>query len=331
MLADFLGFLYTQEELVERSPTAGIDEEIALDIVHLTAAPPTVTRARAIVDEISWLYGKLSCQRAKVLYAGPDGAKLGNVAKTKALKVIFGLQHPPEDATSVGDLVRLSDLGVRFMTLAYEGENAYGSGFANPQGPLTRKGEWLLRVMRASRMIVDLSHAGWRTAGDALATIEKGDISLPVVASHSGCAMVHYHLRNLPDDVMRRIATAHGGLIGIPTATWMLSESDDTLAPYFRHMEHALRLVGEDAVAVGSDGTYKTINPKKQLAQFIKMREKFDKRGNFGARFPDQPPELNTPRRMEILRDHLEKEFGARIAVKVCGDNLVKFLAVHLA
>jgi membrane dipeptidase len=65
-------------------------------------------------------------------------------------------------------------------------------------------------------MVVDLSHAGRRSFYDALETSV-----MPVLASHSGCSVLHDHPRNLDDDQLRALAQ-NGGVVGIVFCTAFL-------------------------------------------------------------------------------------------------------------
>src|SRR4051812_11352062 len=56
-------------------------------------------------------------------------------------------------------------------------------------------------------MFIDISHVSVKTMNDAL------DVSTaPVIASHSGARAVNDHTRNVPDDVLKRVAK-NGGVI----------------------------------------------------------------------------------------------------------------------
>jgi len=135
------------------------------------------------------------------------------------------------------------------------------------------------------------------------------------------------HRRNLSDESMRRI-TALGGFVGIPTLTFILDENDNTLDPFYHHLTHALGVVGPDAVTIGTDGAYKSLNAEAERKLFEVMKEKLDPDGRIGARFPDQPAELNSPVKMQILAQKLSaRGLQAEAVQKVVGENFINFVS----
>jgi membrane dipeptidase len=317
--ADFMGFLLTQKELMTKAPDAKFDSANWLDLCHVTVAPPFAKTVEAISAEFDWLRGIAASQDAQFVTEKDDLDRTG-------LKLVGGLQYPPEDVT-LADLKRFREQGILFSTLAYAEESPFGGGFATPDAPLTEKGKTLILNMAEAGMVLDLAHAGWRTAREALDFIDRGHLWIPVAASHTGCAAVYNFNRNLPDDVLVRIA-GHDGFVGIATLTFMLDEKDNRLEPFYAHLAHALELLGTERVAIGSDGIYKQIDLEEQGKIFAMMKERIDPKGIFRARFPDQPVKLNSPARMIKLAVRL-LDFGikAETVKKVVGENLFRFLS----
>ena len=95
------------------------------------------------------------------------------------------------------------------------------------------------------RIIIDLAHASPQMVRDVLAM--PG--TRPIV-SHTGIRSVCDNHRNLPDDLMRQVA-AKGGIVGI--GFWEEATCDDSPAGIARSIVAAVELLGEDAVALGSD------------------------------------------------------------------------------
>ncbi|MDQ2588656.1 dipeptidase [Saccharothrix yanglingensis] len=109
---------------------------------------------------------------------------------------------------SLGVLRALRRLGVRYMTLTHN-ENTPWADSATDEavhGGLTGFGREVVREMNRIGMLVDLSHVAATTMRDALDVSTK-----PVVFSHSSCRAVADHPRNVPDDVLERLA-GNGGV-----------------------------------------------------------------------------------------------------------------------
>jgi membrane dipeptidase len=137
--------------------------------------------------------------------------------------------------------------GVRFMSLTHLSNNALGGSsfpLMRPRG-LTAHGREVLEEMGRLGMSVDLAHASRRTLEDIF------EVSGPrLMCSHTGVRAEGGGWRNLTDEDLRRISE-RGGVVGIIFATVYLGgKSPDDVV---RHIRHALDVMGEDAVALGSD------------------------------------------------------------------------------
>jgi len=94
-------------------------------------------------------------------------------------------------------------------------------------------------------MIIDLAHSSPNAVADVLDMATR-----PVVVSHTGVRGACDSVRNLSDQLMKRIA-AQGGLIGI--GYWEGAVCDISPAGVAASIAYAIDLVGEDHVALGSD------------------------------------------------------------------------------
>ena len=105
--------------------------------------------------------------------------------------------------------------------------------------------------MNEGRIFVDLAHAHPQTFWEAL---DVHDSSLPVLATHTGVCGATPHWRNLDDDQLRAIGKT-GGVVGIIFAENFLYKrggprEEDLI---MEHLNHAISVIGEDHVGVGSD------------------------------------------------------------------------------
>jgi membrane dipeptidase len=139
---------------------------------------------------------------------------------------------------------------------------------------------------------------------------------------------VHPHPRNKTDDQLRALADK-GGVVGIYDLPYLAaSPKQPTVDDYVAHMEHALKVAGEEHVGVGSDVP---INPfdtsPKGMAEFNKSEEERQKSG-LAAPEEDRPTYvigLNIPRKLEVITDQLLKRgYPPRVAEKVVGANFAR-------
>jgi membrane dipeptidase len=226
-----------------------------------------------------------------------------------------------------GDLDRIEmfrDLGVRVMQLSYNKKSPFGAGVMAPEaGGLTELGRKAADTMNQVGIAIDLSHANPATTADAIAVSKK-----PVVTTHAGCSAIHPHPRNKTDEQLRALAEK-GGVLGIYDLPYLApSPKQPTVDDYMAHMEHALKLMGEDHVGVGSDASLEPFDTSPQgLAEFNKFEEERQKSG-LAAPEEDRPTYvlgLNAPRRIEVITDQLLKRgYSERVAEKVIGGNFVR-------
>jgi hypothetical protein len=331
-----MGFLFDQGELMaqarippsQRDITAlKIDPGVVgnLDLVHITACPPFIREPEMVLAEVEWIASVLDQNGCMSVRTFDDLRKPG-------LKIIFGLQCAPVPYLTATYPMRE---GVVFWSLAYEMETEFGGGFATPDVPLSESGKafirWLLRDAGhyGQPVILDLSHAGHQTARDALDYIAKERLPIAVCATHSGAYGVYPHLRNLPDDIIRRIADL-GGYIGVPALNWMLGDKQEMpfMSEYFlAHLRHAESLVGAECVGIGSDTVYKTLDTGVAGKTFELMKDKLDPRGNFKSYFPEIPEELNCPAKAKgVLENKIWPWFGPVGTDLICGRSFHRFL-----
>lgn len=145
-------------------------------------------------------------------------------------------------------LDRLAAAGVRFLGPLWERDSGAGSSCRSRRDRgLTDAGRALVRGCTARGIVLDVAHASVQTFWDMADTT-----AAPLFSSHSGARAVDDHPRNLDDDQIREIAR-RGGVVGIIFVAAYLGSAFAPLARVADHIEHAVRVAGEDCVALGSD------------------------------------------------------------------------------
>ena len=196
-----------------------------------------------------------------------------------------------EGANAVGDQLSLIqmyyDLGVRWMLMAYNSSNRVGGGCQDEDGGLTPFGRAVVAEMERVGMQVCVSHTGHRTVRDIFDVATQ-----PVIFSHSYCAALHPHPRNISDDLIRACA-ATGGVVGINGVGIFLGHNDISSQTYARHVDHVVQLVGPAHVSIALDYVFDT----RELEEHVeKMKATFPPGLGYelGARFvpPEQLEEI---------------------------------------
>lgn len=146
----------------------------------------------------------------------------------------------------VENLDLLFAAGFRQVGLAHFFDNEVaGSAHGVKKDGLTALGRQVLARAEELGMAIDLAHASRKTVDEVLSAGRR-----PILVSHTGVAGTCPGPRNLTDDHLRQIAK-RGGLIGIPLFEGATCGRD--LEATLRAIDHAKKIAGVDAVALGSD------------------------------------------------------------------------------
>jgi len=127
---------------------------------------------------------------------------------------------------------------------------------------LTSFGISAVEEMMRLGIVCDLSHANDATFRDALALGEEQGQGR-FCCTHSNCAALCTHTRNLTDAMMESLAD-HGGVMGICFYGEFIDEHAPSLGRCVDHVLHALDVMGPDHVGIGSD--YDGVPPGANMA-----------------------------------------------------------------
>lgn len=135
-----------------------------------------------------------------------------------------------------------------YISLTWNEENRFGGGAHSTVG-LKEDGQRLLEALHNTGVAVDLSHTSDALAWGILNHIDKKKLHIKVLASHSNYRSITDVPRNLPDELVKEILYRKG-LIGINIYKKFIGES---YLDVIKHLEHGLKLGGEDHIALGTD------------------------------------------------------------------------------
>ena len=244
--------------------------------------------AVALFEQIDLVHRMIDRYPETFAFAG-SADDVERIHRSGKIASLIGIEGGYSIADSIAVLRQAYACGARYMTLTHWKSIAWADAATDAprHGGLTRFGREVVREMNRMGMLVDLSHVSDKTMLDALATGQA-----PVIFSHSSARALCNHPRNVPDDVLRRVA-ANGGIVMVNFAPGFVSEAarvasepaeaewarlgalypndpervaselrafsaerpvpDATLAQVADHIEHIRAVAGIDHVGIGSD------------------------------------------------------------------------------
>lgn len=147
---------------------------------------------------------------------------------------------------SLDNIAKLYDEGFRMMSLHHFFDNELGGSLhGTSRAGLSDFGRAAIREMNRQGIVIDVAHSSPRVVTEALEIS-----STPLVVSHTGVHGACDSPRNIPDELLHRVA-AGGGLIGI--GYWDAAVCDVTPAGIASSIAYAVDLLGAEHVALGSD------------------------------------------------------------------------------
>jgi len=241
------------------------------------------------------------------------------------LGILFHFQNTAPLEGDLGMVEQYHDLGVRVMQITYNGSNQFGCGCEVKDTGLTELGHELVDEMNKTGMVVDVSHAGYKTALDAITSSQ-----VPVILSHSNALTLCQSDRNVPDEVIQEIAK-NGGAIGLngftPLVTKDVEQAD--LNQLLDHAEYIAKMVGVEHLSLGLD-YYTGQWPYVSTEVAVKNYNLNIKRGIWKVKNYPKPPHkwvdgLETPDKIGNLKPALlERGFTNKEVNKILAGNLVR-------
>lgn len=153
-----------------------------------------------------------------------------------------------------------AQLGAKAMHLTYNRRNLIGDGCGEPNdGGLSDFGQYVVDELNRLGILIDLAHTGWKTSLDVAKRTQS-----PVIISHSAIHALNAHIRCKPDNVIQAVVET-GGIMGITNVPPFLGGSGDINA-FLNHIDYAVAKFGADAVAIGTDHSYRLPGHNEELA-----------------------------------------------------------------
>jgi microsomal dipeptidase-like Zn-dependent dipeptidase len=298
-----------------------------IDLTQSYGAPPRDSYFKDIVYQRQTVEDYVAANRSKVAIA--HSARELDALLDEGVPILIhaiegGFQIGREAAEVRGNVKKLSDLGIAYVTVAHlffrdVATNAPALPFlpdwlynrvfpqAHDEG-LTALGRELVDAMVDEGILIDITHMRSESIRDVLAQLDARDPGkeIPLLATHMAYRFGGLQY-SFDDDTIRAVA-ARGGVLGcilckhfitsgVPGVSSSVEGSLDALC---RHIDKIHDLTGSyDHVAIGSD-----------LDGYIKPAL----------------PGLEDMGRMTKLQEHLSARYGAADAEKICNGNALRVL-----
>jgi membrane dipeptidase len=289
-----------------------------LDAITVTLCDPKAYEGQAYEEAIQAVldHDAHIAKHPELFLKATKTSDIDVARKNGQLALFYLFQNSTQFGRDLDNVDLFHKLGVRSAQITYNDQNWAGAGCKELGAHgLTHFGRDLVARMNERGMLIDLSHANMQTMADTI-TASK----VPVIVSHTACMAVHSNIRNTTDANLRLLADK-GGVAGIcQMRPFLTTKRDDALPEYFRHIDHAVKVMGADHVAIGSDRDHRVVEMTDAYIAELKAEE--------GANFhePDWPlfiNELNGPRRMEVVWDGVRKlGYPASTVEKIMGTNV---------
>jgi membrane dipeptidase len=168
------------------------------------------------------------------------------------LAIAFDLEGATVLAGQVSMVSMYYRLGVRQMLFAYNLNNEAAGGCHDDDTGLTDFGRAVLAEMNRVGMLVDLSHAGYRTS---MELAERS--SAPVIFSHANPKALCPHPRNITEEQMRACVKT-GGIVGVNGVGRFLGDTKASAPHLVRAIDWTVQRLGAANVGIGLDYTWET-------------------------------------------------------------------------
>ncbi len=171
-------------------------------------------RAQALMENIRAFVAAhpdevVLCDRAQCVRTAHENHRIAFLMGIEGAHALGQVTNDETEARAFARLREARALGVRYMTLTWTNDNAFGHASTSGRARLglTARGRRLVALMNELNVVVDVSHVSDRSAREAI-----GLSVFPVIASHSSARALAEHPRNLPDDIIQLIQVNSGAV-----------------------------------------------------------------------------------------------------------------------
>ena len=319
MLIDGLEYCNWNRELFEKAHEGG------LNAIHATLVYWEDTNES--FEKINY-WDNLIKSNSDILLHVRKSTDIIEAKKLNKIGIIYGFQNSAPIANDIFLVEKFFAKGLRFMQLTYNNQTPLAGGcYEKKDSGVSRFGEMVIEEMNRLGLIVDLSHAGRQTCLDAIEFSKK-----PVAISHANPNFFHKSIRNIDDDVLKKLSDKNG-FIGLSLYPYHLKNHGDCKVEDFCEMvKQLINIMGEDSIGIGSD---LCLNWSDDVVMWMR-NGKWTKKIDYGeskdknASWPKPASWYSKPEDLSSLVDTLiSNGINEKIAHKVGGSNWLNFMSDH--
>jgi len=264
---------------------------------------------------LSWVAEQIQTRPELMLCRTSDDIRLAK--KLGKLGIFYHFQGPSALDINLDRVWYYKQMGVGVMQFAYNTRNPFASGITERvDGGVSILGQRLVEACNKARMIVDVSHTGFKSSLDVIEASSE-----PVIMSHANAKGQIDNPRNVPDEVLKAIAQ-NGGFAGaVAYPAFVSNKPQPTMDDMVAMSDYMVELMGIDHVSMGLDydSTTHGVLPEEQVEASYKMMVES------GAWDPSAypAPPYRYPEGME-LPDTLQNLTGALMARGYTDEDIAK-------
>lgn len=217
---------------------------------------------QATLEQIDFVH-RMAARYPQTFAMAGTAAQVREAMASGRIASLIGVEGGSQINGSLAVLRNYARLGARYLTLTWTSSSDWADSATDEprNNGLSGFGRDVVREMNRIGMLVDLAHVSVKTMHDALDTSTK-----PMIISHSGAAAINEHPRNVPDEVIGRLAAAGGVHMVTFVPSFMSPARRDWvnggevgdkppvgIGEVADHVEHVREVAGIDGVGLGGD------------------------------------------------------------------------------
>ena len=281
-------------------------------------------RFRSAVEGIAFM-DRFVAEMPSLFVKATSAADLRVAKAAGKVAIVYNFQDKTPLEGDSSRVATFKSLGLRVLQLTYNKRNLAGDGcLERANAGLSDFGREVIAEIERNKLLLDLSHSGQRTTAEGIAEAKR-----PPAITHTGCRDLVDLPRNQYDRELRALADK-GGVVGIYLMPFLRAKGQPGRDDLIRHIEHAVKVCGEDHVGIGTDNPLLgyTIDDAARKAQ----REFFEDRSKRGIAAPGEAADVfnmvegynEAPRYSRLADDLSARGWKAARIDKVLGGNFVR-------